>query len=386
MKLLLIFLMAAKTFYLMDALDAQGWQSLNDGTTQAAATSSGWIVSTGNTNHSKHQSGTGSGTERAATTFDSTTYPTGTLDTTLKDAFRSQNAISGDFASANWVFHFVVRAVTLGGSQNGRIRFRIIKADPDGSNATEITSGQQQGSLAGVITTAADFDSTLTVNPGAFTITNQYLFIQIAWERTVAGGMTTSDVHFRTGSSSSAGTRIVTSDFTVSITPTRGRLSDLEFEVPFLLTRGRISNLELETPFVLTRGRISDIEFEVPIGATRGRLSNLELEIPSAPGDPTRGLVSALEFEIPLTVARGLISGIEFEVPTSPTKGRISIVEFEIPTVITRGRIGNLEFEIPSLATRGRLSAIEFQVPDLGSPSNDEYYTYLTGGGELDDL
>jgi hypothetical protein len=175
-------------------------------------------VSTGTTNHSEYEVGV----ERAATTFTGTGPPDGTLDTTLKDAFRSVAALTGDFANANWTFHFVVRAVTNGGAQDGRVRFRLFKADADGSNATEITAAQQQGSLVSNVSTSADFDSTLTVNPGAFAIANQYLFMQIAWERTGAGGMTSADIAFRTGSSSSAGTRITTADFTADQTLTAG--------------------------------------------------------------------------------------------------------------------------------------------------------------------
>jgi hypothetical protein len=206
---------ATKTYYLLNTRNAEGWENIGESAVTAATTGTGWVVSTGSTNRSKLQAAT----ERASTTFDANTYPTGGLDTTLKDAFRTENALNGDFASANWTFNFVVRAVTLGGAQSGRVHFRLFKADADGSNATEITSGIQSASTVSSISTSADFNSTLTVNPGAFSISNQYLFVQIAWERTVAGGMTTSDVDFRTGSNSTTGTRIVTSDFTPAPTP-----------------------------------------------------------------------------------------------------------------------------------------------------------------------
>ncbi len=209
--------MPAKSYYLRDALTAEGWRELSE-STQAAATinasgGDGWIVGTGTTNHSKYEARTDA-TERASTTFDATTYPTGTLDTTLKDAFRITSTLNGDFASGDWEAHLVVRGITSAGAHDGRARFRIIKADADGSNATEITSAQQQGAQVNNISSTADFDSNLTFNPGAFSISNQYLFVQIAWERIGAGGMTTTDVHFRTGVSSTQGTRIITADFT----------------------------------------------------------------------------------------------------------------------------------------------------------------------------
>lgn len=204
--------MATLSYFLANAT-TDSWRSLETSAQAATTINDGWVVSTGNTNHSEYAVGV----ERAASTFTGTTVPDGTLDTSLKDAFRSVAALTGDFASANWVFHFVVRGVTSAGSQAGRIRFRIITADADGSNATEITSGQQQASAVTITGTGTDFDSTLTVNPGAFSISGQYLFIQIAWERTAAGGMTNADVNWRTGSSSSAGTRITTSDFTLKV-------------------------------------------------------------------------------------------------------------------------------------------------------------------------
>lgn len=316
--------MAAINLYLNDAL-VNSWQQLTE-ETQAAATTAGWIVSTGTTNRSKWQSGTGSGTERAATTFDATTYPNGTIDTTLFDCFRSQNAYSGDFAAANWTVTGAMRAVTNGGSQTGVLHLRLFKANSDGSSATEITSAIQSSATSGTIGTGADTEVTVTFNPGAFSITNQYLFFQIAWGRVAAGGMTTADVHFRTGQSTTVGTRIVTSDFTVSLTPTRGRVSWAELEVPFLATRGRISWAELEVPFVATRGRISWAEFEVPLAPTRGRMSWAELEVPFAPADPTRGRVS----------------WAEFEVPGAPTRGRISWAEFQVPAVGGDGHPGGV--------------------------------------------
>src|SRR3954464_14648777 len=132
--------MATKSWYLT-ATTGAGWRTVDESTQAAANSTDGWVVSTGSTNHSAYFVGV----SRAATTFTATTEPNGALDTTNKDAFRTTNPLCGNFASANWVFHFVVRS-TSAGSQAGRIRFRLIKADADGGNAVEITSGQQQAS------------------------------------------------------------------------------------------------------------------------------------------------------------------------------------------------------------------------------------------------
>jgi len=197
----------------LSATTANSWRTIDESTASAGKNTDGWVVASGSTNHSEYAVGV----ERAASTFTGTDVPNGTLNTSLFDAFRTTNAYTGNFASANWSFIFSVQATTNGGAQDGRIRFRLIKADADGSNATEITSGQQQASLVSDVATTGTFESSLTFNPGAFSLANQYLFVQIAWERTGAGGMVNSDINWILGSDSSTGTRITSSDFTIAV-------------------------------------------------------------------------------------------------------------------------------------------------------------------------
>lgn len=206
--------MPAVTGYLVNGVDGDGWQALSLSAQSAANCAAGWVVGTGSTNHGE----LAANTERASSVFTGTTVPDGSLDTSLKDALRFPDALSGSFASANWTLQFAVRSPTQGGAADGRIRFRLIKANADGSSATEITAGQQQASAVTNVTSSADSNSTLTFNPGAFTMDNQYLFIQIAWERTGAGGMSTTNIRLRTGSASTpTGTVITTSDFTPDV-------------------------------------------------------------------------------------------------------------------------------------------------------------------------
>jgi hypothetical protein len=199
--------MAKSTFHLTSGVDAQGWCALSESAQSAATTASGWTVGTGATNHSELEAGV----ERAASTFTGTTPPDGTLDTTLKDALRTPDALTLNFAPGEWQFDFGLIAVTNGGAQDGRIRFRVIKADADGSNATEVTSGQQQASLVTDLGTGAEQVSSLAVELPRIELSNQYLFFQLAWERTGAGGMTNADALLRTGTAST-GTRIVSSE------------------------------------------------------------------------------------------------------------------------------------------------------------------------------
>lgn len=208
--------MAVINWYLT-ATTSGGWRTIDEATQGAATNADGWVHGTGSTNHSAYFVGV----ERAASTFTATTDPDGSLDATNFDAFRTTNAYNGSFAAGTWSFHFVVVSVTSTTGQDGRIRFRLIKADADGANATEITAGQQQASLITDVA-ATDEDSTLDFDPGAFSITNQYLFIEVAWERTGAATMANADVNWRTGSATTTGTRITSADFTVAgTTPER---------------------------------------------------------------------------------------------------------------------------------------------------------------------
>lgn len=170
----------------------------------------GWVVSTGATLHSAMFAGV----ERAATTFADTVPPDGTPDDVNGDCLRSTNTYTGDFASANWTIQTGWIAVTNGGSQDGRMRCRLLRGtDPGGAGATEITAGQQNGGLVTDLTTTTQQTSTATFNPGAFSVSAEFIFIQIAWERTGAGGMTNSDVDMRVGTTA---TVVTSADFTAT--------------------------------------------------------------------------------------------------------------------------------------------------------------------------
>lgn len=209
--------MAALTWYLTNNSVSVGsdLSETDPGAEAYRSPVTGWIVSTGSTNHSAYFNDV----ERAASTFADANPPDGSLDTTNGDFWTSPAALTGDFASGNWNVHFACQAQTNGGAQDGRMRCRLFRGpNQDGSSATEITAAQQQGGLVTDLATATTQVSTATFNPGAFSVTNEYLFIQLAWERTGAGGMTTSDVNVRIGHGSGNGSRVVTADFTATST------------------------------------------------------------------------------------------------------------------------------------------------------------------------
>jgi hypothetical protein len=211
---------AALTWYLTNASVSVG-SDLSDTDPGAEAYRSpvtGWIVSTGLTNHSAYFNDV----ERAASTFVDTAPPSGGLDSANGDFWVSPAPLTGDFDAGNWNIHFAARANTNGGAQDGRMRCRLFRGpNQDGSGATEITAAQQQGGLVANLATSATQVSTATFDPGAFSVAGEYIFVQLAWERTGAGGMTTSDVNARIGNGSGTGSRVITANFTATAPATK---------------------------------------------------------------------------------------------------------------------------------------------------------------------
>ena len=98
----------------------------------------------------------------------------------------------------------------------GRARFRLWRAaSADGASATELTQGTMVGSaLTGLSTTVAQSSSAST-NIGAFSLANEYLFQQVAWETLTPGLQASDDRLIRFGSMESiTGSGLVTTNFT----------------------------------------------------------------------------------------------------------------------------------------------------------------------------
>lgn len=209
--------MAAKVWYATNNL-ASVHVEMSESSPGADATASpvtGWVVGTGATNHSEMYAHV----ERAASTFTSTTPPDGSIDTTNGDCLRTLNPYSGAFDAANWTIQFTVIGVTSGATQDGRMRCRLfVSTNADGSGATEITAGHQSGGIVTDLTTTAQQNSTVIFNPGSITLSNEYIFIQIAWERTGGGAKSTADVNLRIGNTA---TKVTSANFTASGTARR---------------------------------------------------------------------------------------------------------------------------------------------------------------------
>lgn len=178
------------------------------GTVPATGTmSTGWTVDTVALDNYSLMSAL---SKRASSGFGSTAQPSTAPDNTLGDCLRTER-LSGSFVSGNWDFSLPVVASVLGGLQGGKFRIRIWRSsNADGSSAFEITGSAQVTSAVTGIIAASEQACTLTYNPGAFSMQNQFLFFQVAWHVTVAALSITSDVMMRSGVNS----RIITPAFT----------------------------------------------------------------------------------------------------------------------------------------------------------------------------
>lgn len=217
--------MAALTWFLTSSLNGASQQGLSEtdpGAEGYASPVYGWIVGTtagGNFSSADAQ------TEAAAATFGATAQPDGTPVTTAGagDCWVTASTYSGTFDTGNWTIDQCIRANTsAGGTSRGRARvFRT--ANQDGSSATEVTAAVMVGSTV-TPSTSSTTDSTVTASINTFSVTNEYILIQIGWETVTAGGMTTNDVNYRVGNGSGAGTRVTSANFTSTATPSWGPL------------------------------------------------------------------------------------------------------------------------------------------------------------------
>jgi hypothetical protein len=123
--------------------------------------------------------------EVASTNFTATVQPSGSPVNSAEDCWR-YGPSTGTFSGDTWYSSLSVIAVTSGGVQDGRARFRLWRASAaDGSNATAIviTNGPAVvGSLVTDLSTTVAQSSTVSFEVPGFELNNEYLFLQVAWE------------------------------------------------------------------------------------------------------------------------------------------------------------------------------------------------------------
>lgn len=157
-------------------------------------------------------------TERAAATFGTAQQPSGAPLGSAEDCWRISAATTGDFSAGTWYSSLSCIAVSNGGAMDGRAMFRLWRsANADGTSATQITSSILTGSLVTNLATTVAQSSAISVNIGAFSVTDEYLFMQCAWMITGAGGNNAADCLVRLGSlAQTNGSGLVTSSFSAT--------------------------------------------------------------------------------------------------------------------------------------------------------------------------
>lgn len=165
----------------------------------ASTSTTGWIVPSG-------ESGTYSRMsfrqEKANTTFayDPVQPDSGPLGLG-QDCWRISDATTGDFSAGTWYSSLSVIGVTAGGIQDGRARFRLWRSsNADGTSATEVTAGAMIGTAITNLSTTVAQSSSASTQIGAFSLANEYLFMQTVWETS------NTTITFDTFSSVAAGT------------------------------------------------------------------------------------------------------------------------------------------------------------------------------------
>lgn len=217
--------MATKTFYFKDATAAGSVMgSLQEGGTAptAATTTTGWNVgktAAGNFAYMDYGANLGSGTFTTTDMFANLTSNVALSNTTVGRAWRSENRLNGTFAAANatnfWAFSPLWRTNVVG-THSGRLNVKVYKT-PNANGTSNVTVVSQTstkltfGNTGAMISTTTDYPSSFnwTTAP-AFSMYNEYLFIECQWETTIAGNNNNNGAYLRTG----ATCNVVTTDFT----------------------------------------------------------------------------------------------------------------------------------------------------------------------------
>lgn len=168
-------------FYLNNPVQSGVNAGLLDTTAPTASTSTtGWTVGTNAVNQYSRVS---YNAEVATAGFTSTAQPSGAPVNLGQDTYRLSAVTTGQFSAGTWYSSLSVIAVTSGGIQQGRGRFRIWRSvNADGTAGTELTQGTMVGSQVTELNTSVAQSSSASTLIAASNLTNEFLFYQAAWE------------------------------------------------------------------------------------------------------------------------------------------------------------------------------------------------------------
>lgn len=212
-----------QTYYCNDPIQSGSSAGLLTPTQPTASTSlTGWTVGTTVATRYSRQS---YNVKIAAGNFTATLQPSGPPITAsshiAEDCWRISAATSGIFSRGTWYSSVSIIAVTNASSQQGRARFRLWRStDVGGANAIEITDSSQPviGAITGALSTSVATSSFASFSLPAIGLSSEFLFLQVAWETTMAGGNASADALIRYGSIALAsGSGLVTSAFSGTV-------------------------------------------------------------------------------------------------------------------------------------------------------------------------
>ena len=174
--------MAVKTFYILPDTSAgtSAHGSLQDGGNPPATQedTSAWQCGTA-------AAGTYCKYRRAfnqpQSSFGTVVQPDGNIDNVTGDCLRTQNAYTGSFASGTWTFTFVINPNVLPIGPQIALRIRLFRSTDSAGlqNLVEITTATQQSPNIAA-NNGSDQSATISFNPGAFSLNNEYLFVELA--------------------------------------------------------------------------------------------------------------------------------------------------------------------------------------------------------------
>jgi len=162
-----------------------------------ATTATGWTVGENDPASVPYKT-MGTGEERGATGWGGTPLPNANPGVASSDTLWSAEKLTKTFKAEAWTLVLKAIAVTLGGTQDGKARVRLWKS-PDKVAFTALTEAVALSTVTDLATGASQ-KTEGTLSPGAFSLSNEYLGLQIAWQITGKATGATSDVLFRKGS------------------------------------------------------------------------------------------------------------------------------------------------------------------------------------------
>jgi hypothetical protein len=209
------------TLFFNNPIQSGSSSGLLDLTQPATSTSTtGWTVGTDVANQYSRMS---YNQKLPATNFSALVQPLGTLVGTAghfaEDAWRLSAATTGNFSAGTWYSSLSVIAVTNASGQSGRARWRLWRSSRvSGGASVELTQGHMIGSVVTNLLTTVAQSSSASTQIGAFSLNNEFLFAQLAWQTTTAATNAGADVLIRLGaiSNQAEGSFLATSAFSAT--------------------------------------------------------------------------------------------------------------------------------------------------------------------------